>query len=357
MIETLEESGFAATRFGTILEEFRSPQVRRRFMRTSIFCIGVVTILVSSSAPAQKPATQAERVIFQQGDGEVLVKIDDEPIATYIYKDSEIPRPYFAHVRSLDGIQVTRNHPPRPGMDRRDHQTMHPGIWMAFGDLDGSDFWRNKAEIKHVRFVRAPKANASGGGFSTAKHYLRPDGSLICEEEFRFSIHLLPQRYRGSSDYLLVWNSTFKSDNQFYFGDQEEMGLGLRVATPLSEVNGGKLRDSEGRKGAEQIWSHAARWCDYSGVIDDQKVGMTIMCHPENFRESWMHARDYGFVAANPFGRNAMKKGKTSKVKVKPHETLQLRYAILVHSGSVSEDLVLETFYNEYLNLASRLNK
>ncbi len=321
-------------------------------MRTSVFCIGVIAILASSPAPAQDPANRTDRVVFQQRDAEVLVKIDGKPIATYVYEDSEIPRPYFAHVRTLEGIQVTRNHPPKPGTDRRDHKTMHPGIWLAFGDLDGADFWRNQATVKHARFLETPQASAGGSGFATEKRYLRPDGSLICKEEFRFSVHLHPPKSPGSRGYLIVWDSTFRSDDEFYFGDQEEMGLGLRVATPLSEVNGGKLHDSEGRTGAKQIWSHSARWCDYSGVIDDRRVGITIMCHPKNFRESWMHARNYGFVAANPFGRNAMKKGKPSKVKVKPGETLRLRYAILVHSGSTSEDLAIEPSYREYLRLA-----
>jgi hypothetical protein len=228
---------------------------------------------------------------------------------------------------------------------------------MAFGDLDGADFWRNKAKVKQIRFVQEPKSDAANGGFITEKHYLRPNGSLICKEEFRFSIYLLPKTLPGSSGYLMVWDSTFSSDNEFYFGDQEEMGLGLRVATPMSELKGGELRDSGGRSGAREIWSHAARWCDYSGAIDDQKVGMTILCHPENFRESWMHARDYGFVAANPFGRNAMKKGKPSKVRVKPHETLRLRYAILVHSGEADEDFAIEPCYERYLQLTQSAKK
>ena len=81
---------------------------------------------------------------------------------------------------------------------------------------------------------------------------------------------------------------------------------------------------------------------------------MTLMCHPENFRESWMHARDYGFVAANPFGRDAMKKGKPSKVIVKPNETLRLRYAIFVHSGDIGGNSTVEPCYEEYLKLTQQ---
>jgi hypothetical protein len=54
-----------------------------------------------------------------------------------------------------------------------------------------------------------------------------------------------------------------------------------------------------------------------------------------NFRPSWFHARDYGLFVANPFGRQAFRKGEPSRVEVKPGETFRLRFAVLLHSGEV----------------------
>ena len=62
-------------------------------MRTPIHYSIIIAILASLPVLAQEPASQADHVIFQQGDGEVVIKIDDKPIATYVYEDSEIPRP------------------------------------------------------------------------------------------------------------------------------------------------------------------------------------------------------------------------------------------------------------------------
>ena len=31
--------------------------------------------------------------------------------------------------------------------DLDDHPTMHPGLWLAFGDINGADFWRNKGRV------------------------------------------------------------------------------------------------------------------------------------------------------------------------------------------------------------------
>jgi len=125
------------------------------------------------------------------------------------------------------------------------------------------------------------------------------------------------------------------------------MGLGIRVATEVAEIAGssGRILDSEGRTGAAEVWSNASQWCDYSGVSDGTVLGMTILCHPENLRQSWMHARDYGVIAANLFGRKAMRKGDASRIVVSPGEIFRLRYAVLLHNG----EGIQEQAYRKYL--------
>src|SRR5688572_9439484 len=54
------------------------------------------------------------------------------PLAHFVFNDQQIRRPYFAHVKTLSGVQVTRAHPPVEGADPVDHAAMHPGIWLAF---------------------------------------------------------------------------------------------------------------------------------------------------------------------------------------------------------------------------------
>ncbi len=297
----------------------------------------VLSVLIVACVDADEP-----RLSFTETDGQIAINAGDQAVASYVYSDEQILRPYFAHVKTPDGLQVTRNHPPQTG-DRSDHATMHPGIWLAFGDLSGTDFWRNKGRVQHIGFVQRPAAERNVGSFIEQKRYLRPDGNVVCNEEFRVAIRV------RNDGYVIYLESHFSSEEEFYFGDQEEMGLGIRVATPISEVGGGKLTDAKGRSNAEQIWSHAAEWCDYSGRVDGQNVGMTIMCHPANIRESWFHARDYGLVAANPFGRAAMQKGEPSRIVVQPGETHILRYGVWVH-GSVDVESITSA-YDEYANL------
>lgn len=96
----------------------------------------------------------------QQKPDRVIITDAGRPVTTYVFRDDKILRPYFANVHAPGGIQVTRNHPPVAGADPTDHDTMHPGVWLAFGDLSGQDFWRNKARVVHVRFVEPPAVHA-----------------------------------------------------------------------------------------------------------------------------------------------------------------------------------------------------
>jgi hypothetical protein len=271
-------------------------------------------------------AADLPEVGFQTAPREVRLTVSGKPVAVYVYEDEKIQRPYLAHVKSPSGIQVTRNHPPILGKDRDDHDTMHPGIWMAFGDLDGEDFWRNKGRVVHECFVAEPTGGPGKGSFAVRNRYERRGGELVCHEECRITFLVRP------AGYLLLWDSTFFADREFYFGDQEEMGLAFRVATPIAVDNGGTMRDSQGRENEKGIWGKTTAWCDYSGVVHDRRIGMTLMCHPKNFRPSWMHARDYGFIAANPFGRKAFTGREPSRVVVAPGERLRLRYGVFLDS-------------------------
>jgi hypothetical protein len=330
-------------------------------LRTLIF-----GIVVALGADVVLPAAAAEAppVKLSRGDRQVTVVVGDVRVATYYFQDKEITRPYFAHVRTLDGVPVTRHHPPVEGQDVMDHPTFHPGIWMAFGDLSGSDNWRLKAPVRHVDFVDEPTGGTVERSFAVRNEYLSQEdpNQIVCQELARYTVLIRP------TGWLLVWDSTFTSSREFYLGDQEEMGLGIRIATPLRvDIVGkgnlppgtGTILDSQGRKNGNEIGGNSADWCDYSGTLDGKHVGISIFCHPVNFRPSWFHARDYGLLAANPFGRRAFRKGDVSKVVVRPGESLRLRYGVFIHSepsGNPPESQrpALAEAYQDYVRMAGK---
>lgn len=281
----------------------------------------------------------------------MIFALDGARVAEYVYVDDSIPRPYFTRLHSPQGVQVTRNHPPVVGQDSMDHPEFHPGVWLAFGDLNGADNWRLKARVEHVRFVQRAKTENGVLSFATENRYLDSVGEVVCQSRTR---HTLEQASLGL---LVTYDVTFYGDASFTFGDQEEMGLGFRVATPLRvEATGpdpampgtGAMIADGGRQGSQAIWGQPAAWLDYRGQINGEPAGLALFCHPGNFRPSRMHARDYGFVCANPFALAAFDAGESSRVTVKPAQSLRLRYAVLCHSGKELTPGELEAAYHRY---------
>jgi hypothetical protein len=116
---------------------------------------------------------------------------------------------------------------------------------------------------------------------------------------------------------MITASSVFSSDDaSFYCGDQEEMGFGARLATPLSVRHGpGTLRNSGGGVDEKGTWGRTADWCAGYAKQSRRLVGLSVMAGPANLRPSWFHSRDYGLIVANPFGRKAMTGPKDEAVK------------------------------------------
>lgn len=133
------------------------------------------------------------------------------------------------------------------------------------------------------------------------------------------------------------------------FGDQEEMGLGVRIATPLAVVKGGEITDSQGRKNGKQVWGQQADWCQYGCDMDGRQFGVVLMPDPMNFRRSWFHARDYGLVVANPFGQNAFTKAVKSKVIVPKGDAFRLRFGVLVYAVPAASPLPINSAYKDFV--------
>jgi hypothetical protein len=245
-------------------------------------------------------------------------------VGDYVFSDPAILRPGWQNVFAPSGARVTRTHPPAEP-EAVDHNTMHPGIWMAFGDISGVDFWRNKGRIEHERFLETPRASDGLVRIRSSNRLLAPDGKQIGTFE-------LDQRIARQADgYLLTIVAKLGSTTQdLVFGDQEEMGLGVRLTGPLIEKSGGMIVLSDGKKGAKTAWGNLGDWCSYSATVGGRTVGAAIVSATSNPRRPWWHTRDYGVMVANAFGKRALGADSDGKLTVKRGETLELKYGVLV---------------------------
>lgn len=290
-------------------------------------------------------------------DGRLEISLNGQPLTTYTYRDPEISRPYFSNLHSPTGVRLTRRHPPVAGQDRMDHPDYHPGLWLAFGDLSGADNWRLKAAVRHERFTQQPSVQHGVLRWRLENQYLDSSGQqTLCRGDASYTLREAPQGV------LLTWDTKLTSDAPFTFGDQEEMGLGLRMATPLRVEQGGpdpappgtgEIIDNQARKNAQQIWGKVCQWIDYRGQVQGAPAGVALFCHPDNPRPTRMHARDYGYVCANPFAIAAFDAGPPATVTVAPGEVFRLRYGVLLHSGqNLSQDELADA-YDNYCKLTT----
>ena len=270
-----------------------------------------------------------QKIDFVKHEDSVEIQLDEVTVARYLSKNAGIGRPCFVDIRTPSGLQVSRNHPPDPKSDAMDHAGIHSGLWLSFGDLSGHDYWRLKAKTEHIRFLTEPCTQDGVGTFAVLNRYFTTDGKgVVCEEECEYTFRT------AEHGYMIEISSEFTPGSAgLIFGDQEEMGLGLRVASSIAvdHNQGGRIIDSAGRKNGAEVWGKTADWCDYSGPIQVRWAGVTLMSSPKNLHPSWSHARDYGFIALNPFGRNAFTQKEASRVEVSEGTSLKLRFAAFIH--------------------------
>lgn len=289
-------------------------------------------------------ARGADTVTSQVRGDHLEIKLGQQVIAEYVWKDEQIARPYFRHLRTRSGIRVTRTHPPVKGEDIDDHPTMHPGLWLAFGDINGVDFWRNKGRVSQVEMTAPPEGRDGGDRLAVQNSYEHA-GTVIATEDCRVRFEPL------EVGYVIHWRSTFRSQQTaLTFGDQEEMGLGVRVATPLAVVKGGQIVDSEKRRNGAEVWGKQADWCEYGGTQEGRHVGIVLMPGPRNFRRAWFHARDYGLLVANPFGRQAFTKGQPSQVVTPAGQDFVLEFDVLVYDTAQDKPLDVNAVYQSLAN-------
>ncbi|MCB1086780.1 MAG: PmoA family protein, partial [Verrucomicrobiae bacterium] len=278
---------------------------------------------------------------LQEHDDHLDISLDGRRIATYQFRHDKVLRPVWINLVTPGGRQVTRNYPPRvpddvdPGYtaeaDGIIHPHFHTGLWLGFGDVDGHDFWRNIARIEQLELAGV-KASSDRLNFEVLNRLLAADGQTeVCRQRVRYELARHPSGWQ-----LDLAAEFFNDERDFSFGDQEESGLGVRVASPLRVQGGnGRITNSLGEINGAGTWGHEAAWWDYSGSIDGVACGIFVQPHATNPRPCWGHTRDYGVMVLNPFPRQPKERREPYvKTVVKKGERFRLGYSVIVHEGA-----------------------
>ncbi|MCP4190159.1 MAG: hypothetical protein GY768_05990 [Planctomycetaceae bacterium] len=294
----------------------------------SILAVILPMILFSASALAQ-PGNPIERCESLPLPGhQVSMRVDGiEKVAWHYSRSYE--RPFFFPIKGPAGSSLTRlGH---PGAENHDH---HRSVWFAHHDVEGSDFWSNRspARIRQKHWYRYLDKDEETTIAVRLGWY---DGKGVEVMDSDVVTTLRPLEHGAYTLEIQLTCRVPESRKSVELGKTNFGFLAVRLAKSISAYFGdGKISNSEGLVGEEQIFGKRARWMDYSGSVpvgtgadrETTTEGITYFDHPRNPRYPTLwHVRQDGWMGAS----FCMQEG----FRVSPDAPLTLRYLLHVHAG------------------------
>ncbi|MCH7226997.1 PmoA family protein [Haloferula sp. A504] len=274
----------------------------------------------------------AEITATRDGD-RLRVEIDGRLFTEY-RNDKWLPCLY--PLMSPDGTHLTRRYPFEKDVagEAKDHPH-HIGFWFTHGDINGNDFWHEPKGCRVVTkgFVGEPEIDSSGKvlTFTVDLEWRGKDQKPLLSEQRTYSIQV-----EGRDRVIDVSCDLKATDKDVVFGDTKEGSFAIRVAPTIrmkGAVAKGGITNSEGLTGGD-AWGKRAKWVAFHGPDSaGTPTVIALMDHPSNLRHpTWWHARDYGLLAANPFGPRSYKdkEFKGDAFTLKKGESLKQRYRLVL---------------------------
>ncbi len=295
-------------------------------------------------APASR-GTQAAGVRLRKLKDKVRVEIAGEMFTEYVYAGKKLARPYLYPLVGPGGAKLTR----RIGWQstRTFDHPHHKSVWVAHGLVNGTDNWSEgpgHGYTKHVRFTCLQGGPASGC-LTSENVWTTSDGQEILRELRAIRFFAQPAHAR-CFDVTITFCA---GEAAVLFGDTKEGGLlSVRVQPSMNASGAGTIENSYGAINEGETWGKRAMWCDYSGPVGEEIVGLAIFDHPENYGyPTYWHVRNYGLMTANPFGLSYFTAGaKRGDWLLGANSQATFRYRVYIHRGGAREGRVAERFHD-----------
>ena len=225
-----------------------------------------------------------------------------------------------------------------------DHGYIHPGLSLGFANINGENFWHNNrgGQVVSEGFELEPLIKDNSASFGVKNRYLGKNGKVVCLEIANYEL------IKNSDGYLIRMENNFTSDKELVFGVKEEMGMALRIASPIRVKQGsGSIASASGGLNEKGTWGKIDKWWDYYGRQKKRSVGLQIMSGEGN-PSVWAHSRDYGLLVANPFPVD-IKENRDKTTVIKAGDPYRLRFGIQVHDTADRSSYDPKASYERYL--------
>lgn len=301
------------------------------------------------------PSLQAEpSVKITEQPDRLVVEMNGERFTEYLFNPAERPFPSFYPILGPGQIPMTRRFPFETVEGEDTDHPHHQSLWFAHSLVNGHNFWainplrdgRIPGRTIHKGFKKIDSGGAEGG-FVAENDYVASDGTTVMTDTR--TVRFIPPKDPNGPRQIDITIAFHASHGTVTFGDDKDGGLAFRMRPELQVVrrNPGKkpamipgtghLLNSEGVEGAE-TWGKRGLWVDAYGELEGKPVGIALFDHPSNPRHpTYWHSRDYGLVAANPFGKHHfenLEDKNAGQMVIPDGETITFRWRVAFHQGS-----------------------
>lgn len=292
-----------------------------------------------------------ERVSVIDDEGSVSITESGQPVLTYHYEKTPLPRPdippifqrggYIHPVYTPNGLMLTDDYPP--------NHLHHHGIWAAWTRtvFEGRtpDFWNMGDSTGFVEPVGLEEtwSGPVRGGLRASNQYVDLTGGepkVALDEVWEVNVYPMVSADRPVRvfDIEIVQYCHFASPlvlPEYHYG-----GVGFRGHRDWNGADNAVFLTSEG---LDRSNGHAtrARWCHIGGLVDGQMVGIAVLDHPQNFRSP----QPMRIHPDEPFFNYAP--SQMGDWAIDPGQPYNVRYRFLTYDGEPDPDLI-DRFWYDY---------
>jgi hypothetical protein len=249
---------------------------------------------------------------------------------------------YLHPIYTPSGKLVTDDFPP--------NHVHHHGVWWAWTNTEFErrkpDFWNVGDGKGRVEFVSLDEtwSGPVHGGLRARHRFVdltATEPVVALNETWEVKAFVPSERSGSYSIFDLVSEQECATTNALKLPEYRYGGIGVRGNWAWNGKDKALFLTSEGETDREKGHATRARWCDMGGMVDGSRVGIAILCHPENFRAP----QPMRIHPTEPFFNFAPQQA--GDMEIKPGDKYISRYRFVVHDGP-PDKAELDRLWNDY---------